>query len=273
MQKTIGIIGFGNMGSPIAQRIKSQYKTYVFDKDRNRTLGLSGLEVAKDNIDLIKAVDTVILAVKPQDFEEVLSEIKAFIKNKLIISIAAGITTKYIERRLGKIRIIRVMPNLPAKIKKGTTWLCKGKYASHNDLAFAQKLFTYLGKTFKIKENLMNAATAISGSGPGFLFYELRNRPKKEWRVYCSHYFIPELINAARQVGFSQRLASPSAIATVEGSLALLRQSKLTPQKLCAQVVSKKGTTEAGLKVLHKGGTLDEAVEAAVKRALELLKE
>jgi pyrroline-5-carboxylate reductase len=134
INKKVGIIGFGNMGSAIAERIKSEYKVFVFDKDKERTTNLSGISVAENITDLLHKVDTVILAVKPQDIEALLKEIKDKVNNQLVISIAAGITTKYIEKILGMVRVIRVMPNIGVIVGKSIYYICKGEFAKEKDL-------------------------------------------------------------------------------------------------------------------------------------------
>jgi pyrroline-5-carboxylate reductase len=260
------------MGSAIAQRIKAQYEIYIFDKDKNKTAGLPDINCAHTNADLVNKVEAVVLAVKPQDFDPVLAEIKNLINDKLIISIAAGITTAYIEKYLGKVRLIRVMPNLPAKIGEGISCICKGKFAGEADLNFAQEIFAYLGKTIILSEEMLNAATAISGSGPGYFYdflvskaIDYRNIPEK-----IKNDFIAALSEAAKNISFNFQQAGLLAEATISGSISLLKATQLTPQELRGQVTSPGGTTQAALEVLHKGGSLTDAVKAALKRAREL---
>lgn len=272
MAKNIGIIGFGNMGSSLAERIKSKYKLWVFDKDKDKIKNILDINVAENNVDLVNKVDTVILAVKPQDFDDVLGEIKNYVKNKLIISIAAGIATADIERFLGEVKVIRVMPNLPARVGQGTSFLSKGQYATDKDLNIALKLFRFLGITFVLNEDMMNAATAVSGSGPGFWCHKVENMPRNEWKEYSNKFFIPELTLAAESVKFDKKLAHVLAENIVRGSLATVEAWHIEPAELKNQVASKGGTTEAGLEVLYKGGSLTQAVQAAVKRAEELSK-
>lgn len=273
MREKIGIIGFGNMGRAIGERLKEKYQIYVFDKDKNKTKNLSGLNVAVDVADLVKIAQTLILAVKPQDFDIVLDGIKDGVQDKLIISIAAGISSGYIEKRLGKARVIRAMPNLPIKVGKGMTCLSKGRYAFSEDFNFAKELFNYLGKTMSIEENLMHAATAISGSGPGFHSALLKDKKKEEWESYSKNVFIPKLSKAAQGLGFSTEQATVLASSTTQGNLALLSITGLDPETLCIQVTSKGGTTEAGLKALQDNDkNLEEAVKAAVERSAELSK-
>jgi pyrroline-5-carboxylate reductase len=272
MKEAIGIIGFGNMGQAMAERIKSAYEVIVFDKDETKTKDLSGIKAAKDIADLVKSADVIILAVKPQDFDAVLTEIKGKLIDKLVISIAAGINTGYIEKILGKMKVIRLMPNLPARVAKAFSFLSKGAYASETDLDYAAALFRCMGETLSIDENLMDAATAVSGSGPGFFFYLIQNKAKEEWLDFSRSIFIPALAASAQRVGFTGELAQKIAKIVVEGSLVYLEKSGLTPKECAIQVTSKGGTTEAGLEVLHKGGSLEEAVIAASRRAGELSK-
>lgn len=230
MKKNIGIIGYGNMGSIIGKRLKSKYQVWAFDKDRNKTKNLLDINIAENAIDLVSKVDIVILAVKPQDFAALLKQIKKYISQKLVISIAAGISTGYIENKLGKIRVIRVMPNLPAKVGKGMICLCKGQYSLRADLDLTLELFVYLGQTMLIKENLMNTATAISGSGPGYFYHLIQDKSKKDWEVYAQEQFIPALSASAQRIGFNSEQAQLLAQTTAVGSIALLEESGI-PQE------------------------------------------
>jgi pyrroline-5-carboxylate reductase len=270
MKKKIGIIGFGNMGSAIAGRIKPKYEVLVFDKDREKTKNLTKINVADNLISLISQVEVSILAVKPQDFDVLLNDMSNYVNGKLIISIAAGITTKYIENRLGQARVIRVMPNLPIKIGKGMSCICRGESAKEDDLNFTEKLFKKIGKTLILSESMVDAATAISGSGPGYLYDESEGKSLDEIKKYAKEIFIPALTASAHELGFSSEESQILAEVTGIGSIAFLEKTGLSPSELKKQVASKGGTTEAALEVLHKGGSLLEAVKAAKKRAEEL---
>lgn len=271
MQK-IGIIGFGNMGSAIAEQIKPKYQIWTFDKDKNKTKNLLDINIADNAVDILNKVDIVILAVKPQDFDAILNEIKDYIREKLVISIAAGITTGYIGKFLGKVRVIRVMPNMPARIGKGMSCICKGKFADKEDLNFVKDLFNNLGKTLILDEDMMDAATAISGSGPGYLYDWSEGKDTEEIKKYIKNIFTPSLTSAAQDIGFTPEQAKILAETTSEGSIVFLEKTKLSPCELKRQITSKGGTTEAALEVLHKGGSLADAVKAAVRRARELSK-
>ncbi len=272
MYKKIGIVGFGNMGSAIGERLKTKYQVYTFDKDKNKTRDLLDVNVAKSIEDLVDKVDVIILAVKPQDFDDVLSQCKDNIEHRLVVSIAAGISTGYIERYIGVVRIVRVMPNLPARIGRGMICLCKGNFATQDDLDFVCMLFAEMGQTMVIMENLMDAATAISGSGPGFFYKLIQDIPMESWAVYSKEKFIPALFLSAKEIGFSSEQAELLARVTTEGSEALLKETGLSPAALCRQVVSKGGTTEAGLLRLREVSSLAEATKAALMRARELSK-
>jgi len=264
--KNIGIIGFGNMGSSIAERLKTNYQIVVFDKDKDKTKNLEGIEAADNTIDLLKQIETVILAVKPQDFDSVLNEIKDYTKGKLIISIAAGITTDYVEKILGIARVIRGMPNLPARIGEGITCISKGKFTTEEDFDFAENLFAYLGKTLRTQEAMMNAATAISGSGPAYVCNYLESKKEKEK-------FLNDFQSAAETIGFNTEQAALLVNTTFSGTIEFLRKTKLAPSELKKQVASKGGATEVALEILEAGGTLEEAIKAAKERAGELSKQ
>jgi len=273
VNKAVGIIGYGNMGSAIAERIKKKYQVAVFDKDKNKTQKLFGVDVTDTILDLVNKSDVIILAVKPQDFDSVLNEIKGYLNGRLIISIAAGITTGHIEKILVAQRVVRVMPNMPVKIGKGMTCLCKGRFATAEDLNFTERLFKYVGQTIILNEDMMDAATAISGSGPGYYFDVIESNQDvyKNNRRRLLKEFIASLADAAENNGFSRKEGKLLAVTTGNASDYLLIETKKSPTELKKQIASKGGTTEAGLKVL-KGriANLRKAVKAAVKRAKEL---
>lgn len=277
MNKTIGIIGFGNMGRAIGQQLKGDYQVLCFDQDSSKTEDLSQIKAAGAVEDLVNKAQVLILAVKPQDFDSVLNQIKGPIQDKLIISIAAGITTEHIEKTLGFARVIRAMPNIAAKIGEGVICLSKGKFATEEDFDFAENLFDYLGDAKRIEEAMMDAATAVSGSGPGFCFALSQSQNIdaaniEEFRRFVKNIFIPGLKQAAEDVGFSKEEAEFLAIRTGNSCIGLIVKTKSSAEELRMQVTSKGGTTEAGLEVLRNGGSLTEAVKAAKKRAGELSK-
>lgn len=272
LKKRVGIIGCGNMGSAIAERIKRKYSVYVFDKDKSRIQDFPGVALADNAKDLVNKTEIIILAVKPQDFDHVLNEIKDNTKDKLIVSIAAGIPTGHIENILGKVKVIRVMPNIGAIVGESISYICEGSFTKEADLRLSIKLFNCIGHSFVFTEDRMNAATAVGGSGPGFWGYLFGKQPRKEWSKYKSNYFIPQLTSAAISVGFDERTAKSTASLVTLVSENTADALKITPIQLTKKVASKGGTTEAGLEELEKGGSLIDAVKAALKRAEELSK-
>jgi len=273
----IGIIGFGNMGSAIAERIKNKYRVFVFEKDVSKTNNLSAISVTISIKDLVDKSDIIILAVKPQDFDQVLSGIKASIGKQLIVSIAAGITTGYIEKILGKVRVIRVMPNICARIGQAESSLAKGKHAVDADLKSAERLFGFLGKTWIMAEKKIDAATAISGSGPAYIFFDMEknNYDPRNLSEETKNDYVQRLTKAAEKVGLDHNIASNLSACTTASSISLSIVSwdkGIKPAELKEQVTSKKGTTEAALKIIAKGGTWPQAAKAALKRARELAK-
>ena len=273
--KKIGIIGFGNMGSVIAQRLsaqKDEYEVFVFDKEKSKLANLAGIKAAKDARDLAAQVEIIILAIKPQDFNHILKDIKGSTGNRLIISIAAGISTGRIEKLLGQARVIRVMPNIGAKVAESVTCLCKGALATDDDLELAQELFYYLGAVRIIDEPMMNAATAISGSGPAYVFYFIENSTLDPENIpeHARHDMMRRLEKAAESLGFSTEDAAFLAANTTNAAISLLHKTKLPAQELRKQVTSKGGTTEAALEILTRGGSWEEAAQAALKRAQDL---
>lgn len=271
-KQKIGLIGFGTMGFVIANKLASEvndYQVFVFDKDKLKTNNSTGAIVAKDTKDLVSKSDVVILAVKPQDLEHVLKEIRNYVSGKLVISIAAGFSTKHIEKTLGSVRVIRVMPNIAARIGESVTCLCKGIFATEEDLNLAQELFYYLGTTRIIEEDMMNAATAISGSGPAYVFYFIEKNAFETGSIpeHARHDMMRRLEKAAEDLGFDTETAAFLAANTVNASISLLLKTKLPPSELRKQVTSKGGTTEAAIEVLTKDGLWEEAAKAALKRA------
>jgi len=264
--KKISVIGGGKMGGALISGILSRgllpaEHIIVSDVARERLEDLKkthGVQTTQDNKKAVKEADVIILAVKPQNMTEVLTELQGVLdKGKLTISIAAGIPTDYIEGHLKKnARVIRVMPNTPAMIGEGATAIAGGSYATGEDLALARSLFDAVGISVFVKEDLMNAVTALSGSGPAYGFV-----------------IIDALSDAGVNMGLSRDVALKLAAQTLLGAAKLCLRGDKHPAELRDMVTSPGGTTIAGLKVLEEGklrATLMAAVEAATLRAVEL---
>jgi len=263
----VGIVGYGNMGQAIGERIKNKYTVYVFDK--NKKVSSENINAVNSFNELACQSEVIILAIKPQDFDLMLIELKPLVKGKLIISIAAGITTDYLRNQLGEeSRIIRVMPNLCAQVGQGASVLFKDKNATEKDLDLAWHLLSSVGLALQIaEEKMINAATAVSGSGPAFFCHYIKDKSEAANK---RDEFIQMLAKAAVEVNFDLQFARTLAEKTVDGTMAILAEKNLSCQELIRMVASKGGTTQAGLDVLNSGGSLKSAVEAALERANQL---
>jgi pyrroline-5-carboxylate reductase len=264
--KKIAIIGGGKMGSIIAQgliahKIISSKDITVTDIDSARLdyiRSTMGLQVSNDNKKTAKNADIIIIAVKPQNMAATLHEFGSVIdSSKTVISIAAGITTNFIEASLPKgARVLRVMPNTPALVAEGAAAVAKGSCATVNDIKLTRVIFDAVGISFEVDEKLMDAVTGLSGSGPAYCFL-----------------IIEALIDAGVKMGLPHDLAAKLAMQTMLGAARLCLQSDKQPAQLREMVTSPGGTTAAGLKVLEEGKireTFISAVEAATKRSKEL---
>jgi pyrroline-5-carboxylate reductase len=197
----------------------------------------------------------LVLAVKPKDIDGLLDEIvSAGPVAGLVLSIAAGIGTERIERRLGaETAIVRAMPNTPALVGRGVTVIAAGRHAGPEHLEAARRVFESVGEVLIVEEGLMDAVTAVSGSGPAYQFYIMK-----------------ALIAAGIAEGLPPDVARRLVILTVAGAAELARCSTQPLEEMIAAVASKGGTTEAALEVLEAGGVagrIEEAVFAARRRA------
>ena len=206
----------------------------------------------------IDEADIIIIAVKPQDFPALALTIKEFISpDKLILSIMAGRTIKSIASALGTNKIVRSMPNLPSQIGMGMTVFTASPALDKKDLFIIQNLINTTGKSVYVEdENLVDAATAISGSGPAYVFY-----------------FMSAMIQSAKNMGFNQSEAELLVNQTFMGAVHLHSQSQLTCEDWISKVASKGGTTEAAFEVMKNEKVREEieaALDAACKRAVVL---
>ena len=249
------------MGEALIKGLCKSHTVYVCEANPERIKYLKKkYKVSTAGIwDVVVRAQVIILAVKPQDMEVLLKQIPAG-KSKLFISIAAGLTTKFFERNLGgKVRVVRAMPNLPALIGEGMTGICRGQYAQPKDLKLAQSILGAIGQTVIVKEDMMDALTAVSGSGPAYVFL-----------------FVEQWIKAAMTLGFNKTQATQLVYKTLLGSAYLLKQSPFDASESRAKVTSKGGTTQAAMDVFLKDDAflklMKNALSAAKKRAKELAK-
>jgi pyrroline-5-carboxylate reductase len=264
--KTIAFLGAGNMGEALvrgllaAQRVQPQ-QLIVTDIRPERLEWFEhnfAVHIQMDNALAVAKADIVLLAVKPQQMSEVLASFKPQMSNqKLIVTIAAGVPTSRIERELGgQTRVVRVMPNTPALVGAGAAALCKGAHATDDDLATAMEILGAVGIAVKTEEKYLDAVTALSGSGPAYVFYVTE-----------------AMIRAGVAAGLSEEMANKLAVQTVVGAAKLMAESGEPPETLRRKVTSPGGTTEAALKVMGERKLAEifaEAINAAEKRSREL---
>jgi pyrroline-5-carboxylate reductase len=260
----IGFIGAGVMGTALiksllsigikANQICISEKVAEKSQELNRTLGISEKSIAE----IASQCDLIFLAVKPQDLADLLTQLSKSLPEKtLLLSIAAGKTTSFIEAGIGKTNpVIRIMPNTPAQVGKGVSAISGGKYAKADDLAIATNLLSASGLVVQVAEAQQDAVTALSGSGPAYFFY-----------------FVEEMIKSGVALGLSQEIATKLAIGTITGSAAMLQESGLDAATLRKNVTSPNGTTAAAINEFEKANLaqiINDAMSAAKKRAQEL---
>lgn len=266
IRETLGFVGGGQMAEALIKGLLSkkflkpvQIKVSDPSEDRRNHLRETfGINTTPENKEAIKGSKIIILAVKPQVMPVVIEDIAPFVSsNHLVISIAAGITAHYIEKRLPEgVRVVRVMPNTPALVQAGAAALCKGSSASQVDMDIVRQILEAVGKAVVVPEALMDAVTGLSGSGPAYVFT-----------------FIEGLIDAGVREGLSRTVAQELVVQTVRGAALMCQNTGKHPAELTAMVTSPGGTTVAGLHVLERAslrGILMDAVRAATERSREL---
>jgi pyrroline-5-carboxylate reductase len=262
----VGFIGGGNMGEAlikglIAASLVPAKAIYASDVRPERLTSLEqqyGVQLLHDNAELVRQVDIVILAVKPQIMALVLRQIApAVTQRTLLISIAAGVATATIRAALGKdARLIRVMPNTPALVLEGVTAIAKAQGLEPGDLETAGEIFSAVGRVVTLDEELLDAVTGLSGSGPAYVAIAIES-----------------LADGGVKMGLDRVTAMTLATQTVLGTARLVLETGLHPGAVKDMVSSPGGTTIAGIAALEEGGlrnTFIKAVERATLRSREL---
>lgn len=259
------IVGGGNMGLTFA---KSFLKTHIvtsenmliLEKSLKKAEELKKLDIGTvygEPGSYIKDADLIILAVKPQDTASLFKVISSYIdQQQVILSIMAGVKIDSIARQLGTEKIIRAMPNLPAQIGVGMTVFTSSEAVTRIELVTVQNLLNSTGKSiYKESEDMIDAATAVSGSGPAYIFY-----------------FMQSLIDAAKSMGFSQSEAELLTYQTFRGAIDLFNKYEYTCEEWISKVSSRGGTTEAAFGKLQDQ-EVSEKFQLAIHQALHRAKE
>jgi len=260
----LGFIGAGAMAEAIISGVnKAGIYTpgdiIASDINENRLNQVKkelGINTTADNNEVVTKADCVILAVKPQFLKEVLTNLKKPLEKQIVISIVAGITISFLEKNLGQIPVIRVMPNTPALIGAGMAALSKGSFANEGHLEIVQRIFQAVGETVIVDEKLIDAVTGLSGSGPAYVYQ-----------------FIEALADGGVMVGLPRKTAYLLAAQTVVGAGLMVLKTGLHPGELKDMVTSPGGTTIRAVNVLEKAGfraAVMDAVEASYLKSKKM---
>jgi pyrroline-5-carboxylate reductase len=260
----LAILGGGKIGEALLSGLLRGERTpadvVVAEKHGERASYLAetyGVKTA-DAVDAVASARTVVLAVKPQDIDALLAEIRdAVTSDHVVVSVAAGVPTSRIERGLAKdVPVVRCMPNTPALVDQAMTAVSAGAHADVDHLAIAESLLGAVGRVVRVPESQLDAVTALSGSGPAYFFY-----------------LVEAMIDAGILLGLPRSLAAELIVQTAIGSAVMLRDSGEHPVQLREAVTSPGGTTIAAIRELEVHGVraaLLAAIEAAARRSREL---
>ncbi len=246
--KEIGIIGGGQMAEAL---IRGFLEKNLFTPenilvsepiDQRRTYLEKNYKIntTSSNLDVIKQRKIIILAVKPQVMKKVLEEIKDFIevKKHLILTIAAGLPINFYEKILpSKIKLIRIMPNTCAIVHQAISAISKNPFATEEDLKITQEIFSAIGETIIVDEDLMDGVTALSGSGPAYVAL-----------------FIEAFIDAGVRMGLPREIAKKLTLKTFSGTIKLIEETKKNPYEIKSMVTSPAGTTITAIQEFYERG-------------------
>jgi len=258
--KKIGFIGAGTMAVAIIKGLinsgtvspENITASELFEERAKKVSEEIGIKVVKDNQSVVKNADVIVLCTKPYVVESVLTEVKELISpEKLIISIAAGVSTEFMENIIGnKAQVIRVMPNTPALVNEGMSAVCRGKNVDEKSVDFAVNLFKSIGRCIEVPEKLIGAVTGISGSGPAFIFL-----------------MIEALADGGVKLGLTKQTAIELAAQTCLGAAKMVLETGKHPSLLKDEVTTPGGCTIAGLMVMENEGVRSALSKTVVETA------
>ncbi|MCL5068703.1 MAG: pyrroline-5-carboxylate reductase [Thaumarchaeota archaeon] len=259
----VAVLGAGKIGEAVARGIsKSQKVSKVFVTRRNiatlKSLESDKVIITKDNKKAAKEADIIIISVKAGDAKRVLDEISEFISGKIVISLMAAVSIKKLEAAIPNAKVVRAMPNIAATIGEAITAYTASPKLTQKEKEQAQFIFGCFGDCIEVPEHLMDAVTALSGSGPAYIAI-----------------MIEAMVSAGLKVGIPRDIAFKLATKTLTGTADLLSQNKMHPAELRDTVTTPAGTTIAGIYELEKGAirtSIMNAVEAAAQAAERVAK-
>lgn len=280
LNSNIGFIGAGNMAEAIINGllqsgVSRPEHLIASDVSASRCAYMAeryGVQIGEDNISVFNQCEIIVLAVKPQHMNEVLEGIAkdsnySVTERKVVVSIAAGVPLQRIERRLyssidekerSKLPVVRVMPNTPALVQAGMAGMAGNRYAKKEDFKRVRAVLEAIGKVIEFDEVSLDAVTALSGSGPAYVFY-----------------LVESLVTAGVSMGLTESDSLTLTLETIKGAVKLMEETREPAELLRKKVTSPGGTTEAAFKVLEGKGVKEiivEALQAAANRSRELSK-
>ena len=250
MGRTVAILGAGRIGEALHSGLLSS----GWRDESEIVVTRRG----DDNVAAAASASIVVIAVKPQDIDTLLAEVgPGLTPEQTVVSVAAAITTAHIEQRIAAgVPVVRAMPNAPATVHEGMAGVCAGAHASEEHVAIAEELLGHVGRVVRVPENLMDAVTAISGSGPAYFAL-----------------LAEAMIEAGILLGVSREISTTLVVQTMFGTAKQLRDERMHPVELRESVTSPGGTTIAAIRELEQAGVRAaflNAIQAAMDRAREL---
>jgi len=266
MSRKVAILGGGRIGEALLSGLLSSgwrdpSEVTITDRSEERIAELHeryGAEATADNVAAVTGAGIVVVAVKPQDIDALLSQIGQHVTpEQTLVSVAAAIPTAHIEERIAEgVPVVRAMPNAPATVHEGMAGISAGAHAGDEQLALAEELLTHLGRVVRVPERSMDAITAVSGSGPAYFAL-----------------LAEAMIEAGILLGLSREVSTQLVVQTMFGTAKLLRDQQMHPVELRERVTSPGGTTIRAVRELEQAGVRAaflNAIQAAMDRSREL---